>query len=64
MLETTNHAQLGGTMALLETALTVDQILEGMRQLSVDKQRTLAAAVLADSQTGAFRRRIGGFLSL
>jgi hypothetical protein len=35
-------------MALLETVLTVDQILEGMRQLSVDEQRTLAAAVLAD----------------
>jgi len=35
-------------MALLETALTVDQILEGMRQLSIDEQRTLAAAVLAD----------------
>jgi len=48
MLEEVNQALLGGTMALLETALTVDQILEGMRQLSIDEQRTLAAAVLAD----------------
>jgi hypothetical protein len=54
MLETTNQAQLGGTMALLETALTVDQILEGMRQLSVDDQRTLAAAVLADRKLEPF----------
>jgi len=54
MLETTNQALLGGTMALLETALTVDQILEGMRQLSVDEQRTLAAALLADRKLEPF----------
>ncbi len=41
-------------MALLETVLTVHQILEGIRQLSVDEQRALAAAVLADRKLEAF----------
>jgi hypothetical protein len=41
-------------MAKLETALTLEQILDSMRQLSDEEQRTLAAAVLSDRRLESF----------
>lgn len=41
-------------MAKLETALSLEQILEGMRQLSDQERRTLAAIVLSDPRLEAF----------
>ena len=43
-----------GETALAETALTVDQILESMRQLSDEEKRTLAVAVLNERALEAF----------
>lgn len=41
-------------MAKLETALSLEQILEGMRQLSDQEKRALASAVLSDPRLEAF----------
>lgn len=41
-------------MTKLETALSVEQILEGMRQLSDEEKRTLASSVLSDPGLEAF----------
>jgi len=41
-------------MAKLETALSLDQILEGMRQLSDEEKRALASTVLSDPNLEAF----------
>jgi hypothetical protein len=41
-------------MAKLETALSLEQILEGMRQLSDDEKRALASIVLSDPSLEAF----------
>lgn len=41
-------------MAKLETALTLEQILEGIRQLSDQEKRALASSVLSDSKLEAF----------
>jgi hypothetical protein len=41
-------------MAKLETALSLQQILDGMRQLSEQEKRTLASIVLSDLKLEAF----------
>jgi len=41
-------------MGSTETLLSLDQILEGMRQLSDDEKRALASSVLSDSELEAF----------
>ena len=41
-------------MAKLEIALSLEQILEGMRQLNGEEQRALAASVLSDPKLEAF----------
>jgi hypothetical protein len=41
-------------MAKLETALSLEQILEGMRQLSDQEKRALASTVLLDPKLEAF----------
>jgi hypothetical protein len=41
-------------MAKLETAMSVEQIVEGMRQLSDQEKRALAAVVLSDPGLEAF----------
>lgn len=41
-------------MAKLETALSLEQILEGMRQLSDQEKRALASIVLSDPRLEAF----------
>ena len=41
-------------MAKLETALNLEQILEGMRQLSDEEKRALASTVLLDPSFEAF----------
>jgi hypothetical protein len=41
-------------MAKLETALSLEQILEGMRQLSDQEKRLLASTVLTDPRLEAF----------
>ena len=41
-------------MAKLETALSLEQILEGMRQLSDQEKRALASIVLSDARLEAF----------
>ena len=41
-------------MTKLETALSLEQILEGMRQLSDQEKRALASAVLSDPRLEAF----------
>ncbi len=41
-------------MAKLETALSLEQILEGMRQLSDQEKRALAAMVLSDVKLEVF----------
>ena len=41
-------------MAKLETALSLEQILEGMRQLSDEEKRALASAVLLAPSLEAF----------
>lgn len=41
-------------MSKVETALNVEQILEGMRQLSDEEKRALASTVLSDPTLEAF----------
>jgi hypothetical protein len=41
-------------MAKLEIALSLEQILEGIRQLSDQEKRTLASAILSDPRLEAF----------
>ena len=41
-------------MSKVETALNVEQILEGMRQLSDEEKRALASTVLTDPTLEAF----------
>jgi len=41
-------------MTRLETALTLEQILEGMRHLSDEEKRALASNVLSDPSLEAF----------
>ena len=41
-------------MAKLETVLSLEQILEGMRQLNVEEKRTLASLVVSDPRLEAF----------
>lgn len=41
-------------MTKLETALSLDQILEGMRQLSDREKRALASKILSDRSLEAF----------
>jgi len=41
-------------MAKLEIALSLEQILEGMRQLSDQEKRTLASIILSDPRLEAF----------
>ena len=41
-------------MAKLETALSLEQILEGMRQLNDQEKRALASSVLTDPKLEAF----------
>ena len=41
-------------MAKLETALSLEQILESMRQLSEQEKRALASVVLSDPSLEAF----------
>jgi hypothetical protein len=41
-------------MAKLETALSLEQILEGMRQLSDAEKRELASSVLSDPKLEGF----------
>ena len=41
-------------MAKLETAMSVEQIVEGMRQLSDQEKRTLAAVILSDPGLESF----------
>jgi hypothetical protein len=41
-------------MAKLETALSLEQILEGMRQLREQEKRALASVVLSDPRLEAF----------
>ena len=41
-------------MAKLESALSLEQILEGMRQLSDQEKRALASIILSDPRLEAF----------
>jgi hypothetical protein len=41
-------------MAKLETALSLEQIVEGMRQISDEEKRALASIVLSDPSLEAF----------
>jgi hypothetical protein len=41
-------------MAKLETALSLEQILEGMRQLSDQEKRALASIIVSDPRLEAF----------
>ena len=41
-------------MAKLETALSLEQILDGMRQLNDEEKRTLASIVVSDPRLEAF----------
>lgn len=50
-------------MAKLETALSIEQILEGMRQLSDQEKRALASTVLVDPSFEAFVEEIDDTLA-
>lgn len=50
-------------MAKLETALSLEQILEGMRQLSDQEKRALASIVLSDPSFEAFVEEIDDTLA-
>jgi hypothetical protein len=50
-------------MAKLESALSLDQILDGIRHLSEQEQRALAAAVLADPSVESFVEELDDSLS-
>ena len=46
-------------MGTLEIAQSLEQILEGMSQLSDREKRTLAISHLVRSEIGSIRRRVG-----
>jgi flagellar biosynthesis/type III secretory pathway chaperone len=50
-------------MARLETALTVEQILDSLRQLSDQEQRALAAAVVNDQKLEALIEELDDHLT-
>jgi hypothetical protein len=50
-------------MAKVESALSLEQILDGIRQLRSDEQRELAAAVLADPLLESFVEELDDSLS-
>jgi len=50
-------------MAKLESALSLEQILDGIRHLSEQEQRALAAAVLADPSIESFVEELDDSLS-
>jgi hypothetical protein len=50
-------------MAKLETALTIEQILEGMRQLTDLEKRALASVILADPSFEAFVEEVDDTLT-
>lgn len=50
-------------MAKLETALSLEQILEGMRQLSDQEKRALASVVLSDPSLEAFVEEVDDALT-
>jgi hypothetical protein len=50
-------------MARLETALSVEQILDSLRQLSDHEQRALAAAVVNDRKLEAFIEELDDHLT-
>jgi hypothetical protein len=50
-------------MAKLETALSLDQILEGMRQLSDHEKRALASIILLDPSFEAFVEEVDDTLT-
>ena len=50
-------------MAKLETALSIEQILEGMRQLSDEEKRTLASIILLDPTFEAFVEEVDDTLT-
>lgn len=50
-------------MAKVETLISLEQILEGMRQLSDSEKRTLASSVLADTGLEAFVEELDDHLT-
>ncbi len=50
-------------MAKLESALSLEQILDGIRHLSEQEQRALAASVLADPSIESFVEEMDDSLS-
>lgn len=50
-------------MTKLETALSLEQILEGMRQLSDQKKRALASIILLDPSLEAFVEEVDDTLA-
>jgi hypothetical protein len=50
-------------MAKLEMALSLEQILEGMRQLSDQEKRTLASIVLSDTGLESFVEELDDILT-
>jgi CHASE3 domain sensor protein len=50
-------------MTKLETALSLEQILEGMRQLSDDEKRALASIILLDPSFEAFVEEVDDTLA-
>jgi hypothetical protein len=50
-------------MAKLVTALSLEQILEGMRQLSDQEKRTLASIILSDPRFEAFVEELDDHLT-
>lgn len=50
-------------MSKVESGLSLDQILDGIRQLSEQEQRALAAAVLADHTVESFVEELDDSLS-
>lgn len=50
-------------MAKLETALSLEQIIEGMRQLNDDEKRALASIVLLDPSLEAFVEELDDHLT-
>ena len=50
-------------MAKLESALSLDQILDGIRHLTEQEQRALAGAVLADPSIESFVEELDDSLS-
>jgi len=50
-------------MAKVETTLTIEQILEGMRQLSDQEKRALASIILLDPSFEAFVEEVDDTLA-